>query len=133
MHPPFLGQAAADGVLLGGGVALLGLGPDAPLRVIDLLWVAYVDLVMICMYAVYFSVQVYGWPIWVGGLVSVALGVVLGLGVHLLIISPILTSAPVNQLLATGGLLFFLQSFATFLWTTHHPSLPLTLPPLAPF
>jgi hypothetical protein len=28
----------------------------------------------------------------------------------------------VNQLLATGGLLFFLQSFATFLWTTDHRS-----------
>jgi hypothetical protein len=33
-------------------------------------------------------VQVYGWPIWVGGLVSVALGALLGIGVHLLIISP---------------------------------------------
>jgi branched-chain amino acid transport system permease protein len=34
----------------------------------------------------------------------------------------------VNQLLATGGLLFFLQSFATFLWTTDHRSVRLTLP-----
>jgi branched-chain amino acid transport system permease protein len=80
------------------------------------------------MYAVYFLVQVYGWPIWAGGLASVALGALLGIGVHLLIISPILGSAPVNQLLATGGLLFFLQSFATFLWTTDHRSVRLTLP-----
>jgi branched-chain amino acid transport system permease protein len=36
----------------------------------------------------------------------------------------------VNQLLATGGLLFFLQSFATFLWTTDHRSVRLTLPRL---
>src|SRR5262249_59528049 len=83
---------------------------------------------MICMYAVYFLVQVYGWPIWIGSLVSVALGALLGIGVHLLIISPILGSAPINQLLATGGLLVFLQSFATFLWTTDHPSVRLTLP-----
>jgi len=48
--------------------------------------------------------------------------------VHLLIISPILGSAPVNQLLATGGLLFFLQSFATFLWSTDHRSVRLNLP-----
>jgi branched-chain amino acid transport system permease protein len=75
-------------------------------------------------------VQVYGYPIWLGGLVSVALGAVLGIGVHLLIISPILSSAPVNQLLATGGLLFFLQSFATFLWTTDHRSVRLSLPRL---
>src|SRR5205823_10313853 len=69
-----------------------------------------------------------GWPIWLGGLASVALGALLGIGVHLLIISPILGSAPVNQLLATGGLLFFLQSFATFLWTTDHRSVRLALP-----
>jgi branched-chain amino acid transport system permease protein len=83
---------------------------------------------MICMYAVYFLVQVYGWPIWIGSLASVGLGALLGIGVHVLIISPILGSAPVNQLLATGGLLFFLQSFATFLWTTDHRSVRLTLP-----
>ena len=54
----------------------------------------------------------------------------LGIGVHLLIITPILGSPPVNQLLATGGLLFFIQSFATFLWTTDHRSVRLTLPTL---
>src|SRR4030095_384307 len=35
---------------------------------------------------------------------------------------------PINQLLATGGLLFFLQSFATFLWTTDHRSVRFSLP-----
>jgi branched-chain amino acid transport system permease protein len=73
-------------------------------------------------------IQVYGWPVWVGGLAAVGLGALLGIGVHLLIITPILGSAPVNQLLATGGLLFFLQSFATFLWTTDHKSVRLSLP-----
>jgi branched-chain amino acid transport system permease protein len=54
--------------------------------------------------------------------------VLLGVAVHLLIITPILNSPPVNQLLATGGLLFFLQSLATFLFTTDHRSIRLTLP-----
>src|SRR5207249_1258283 len=35
-----------------------------------------------------------------------------------------------NQLLATGGLLFFLQSFVTFLWTTDHRTVRLVLPVL---
>ncbi len=56
------------------------------------------------------------------------LGVLLGIAVHLLIISPILASPPVNQLLATGGLLFFIQSFLTFLWTTDHRSIRMNLP-----
>jgi branched-chain amino acid transport system permease protein len=128
IDPIFLAEAAVNGLLLGGVLALLALGLNLIFGVIDIVWIAYVDLVMICMYAVYFLVQVYGWPIWMGGLVSVALGAVLGIGVHILIISPILGSAPVNQLLATGGLLFFLQSFATFLWTTDHRSVRVTLP-----
>jgi branched-chain amino acid transport system permease protein len=130
IDPVFLAEAAVNGLLLGGVLALLALGLNLIFGVIDIVWIAYVDLVMICMYAVYFVVQVYGWPIWVGGLASVALGALLGLGVHVLIISPILTSAPVNQLLATGGLLFFLQSFATFLWTTDHRTVRLDLPTL---
>ena len=128
IDPIFLAEAAVNGLLLGGVLALLALGLNLIFGVIDIVWIAYVDLVMMCMYAVYFLVQVYGWPMWLGGLPSVALGALLGIGVHLLIISPILGSAPVNQLLATGGLLFFLQSFATFLWTTDHRSVRLALP-----
>ena len=128
IDPIFLAEAAINGILLGGILALLALGLNLIFGVIDIVWIAYVDLVMLCMYLVYFLVQVYGWPVWAGALASVALGAALGLAVHLLIISPILGSAPVNQLLATGGLLFFLQSFATFLWTTDHRSVRLSLP-----
>ena len=128
IDPIFLAEAAVNGLLLGGVLALLALGLNLIFGVIDIVWIAYVDLVMVCMYVVYFLVQVYGWPIWLGSLVSVAFGALLGVGVHLLIISPILGSAPINQLLATGGLLFFLQSFATFLWTTDHRSVRINLP-----
>jgi branched-chain amino acid transport system permease protein len=128
IDPIFLLEAAINGILLGGILALLALGLNLIFGVIDIVWIAYVDLVMLCMYAAYFVIQVYGWPVWLGGLAAVALGALLGIGVHLLIITPILGSAPVNQLLATGGLLFFLQSFATFLWTTDHKSVRLSLP-----
>src|SRR5207244_12269170 len=128
IDPIFLLEAAVNGVLLGGVLALLALGLNLIFGVVDIVWIAYVDLVMVCMYLVYFLVKVYGWPLWLAGLGSVALGALLGLGVHLLIITPILGSAPVNQLLATGGLLFFLQSFATSLWTTEQRSERLTLP-----
>ncbi len=128
IDPIFLAEAAVNGILLGGILALLALGLNLIFGVIDIVWIAYVDLVMLCMYLVYFLVQVYGWPVWAGGLASLAFGALLGVAVHLLIISPILGSAPVNQLLATGGLLFFLQSFATLLWTTDHRSVRLSLP-----
>ncbi|MBI4011407.1 MAG: branched-chain amino acid ABC transporter permease [Candidatus Rokubacteria bacterium] len=128
VDPIFLAEAAVNGVLLGGVLALLALGLNLIFGVLDIVWIAYVDLVMLCMYAVYFTVMVYGWPVWLGGLAGLAVGVLLGIAVHLLIITPILSSPPINQLLATGGLLFFIQSFATFLWTTDHRSVRLTLP-----
>jgi branched-chain amino acid transport system permease protein len=128
IDPIFLLEAAINGILLGGVLALLALGLNLIFGVLDVIWIAYVDLVMVCMYAAYFTVQVYGWPLWLGGVAAVACGVVLGLAVHVLVISPILASAPVNQLLATGGLLFFIQSFATFLWTTDHRTIRLSLP-----
>ena len=52
----------------------------------------------------------------------------LGVFVHLLIIAPVLNSAPINQLLATGGLLFFLQSFATLLFGTDFRNIGIRLP-----
>ena len=128
IEPIFLAEAAINGIMLGGILALLALGLNLIFGVIDIVWIAYVDLVMVCMYALYFVVQVYGWPFWLGALAAMAFGAALGVGVHLLIITPILGSAPVNQLLATGGLLFFLQSFATFLWTSDHKSVRLSLP-----
>ena len=128
IDPIFLLEAAVNGVLLSGVLALLALGLNLIFGVVDIVWIAYVDLVMVCMYLVYFLVMVYGWPLWLAGALSVALGALLGLAVHLLIITPILGKAPVNQLLATGGLLFFLQSFATFLWTTDHKTVRLALP-----
>ena len=128
MDPIFLVEAAINGIMLGGVLALLALGLNLIFGVLDIVWVAYVELVMLCMYAVYFFNVAFGWPIWAAGLVSLAAGTLLGVGVHLLIISPILTSAPINQFLATGGLLFFLQSAATFLWTTDHKTVRLSLP-----
>ena len=128
IDPIFLLEAAINGVLLGGVLALLALGLNLIFGVLDVVWIAYVDLVMVCMYLVYFLVMGYGWPVWLGGLAGIGLGVLLGLAVHLLIITPILSSPPVNQLLATGGLLFFIQSFATFLWTTDHRSIRINLP-----
>src|SRR5204863_3713256 len=89
IDPIFLAEAAVNGILLGGVLALLALGLNLIFGVIDIVWIAYVDLVMLCMYLVYFLVQVYGWPVWAGGLAAVALGAALGIAVHLLIISPI--------------------------------------------
>src|SRR4249919_2945742 len=91
----YLLEAAINGILLGGVLALLALGLNLIFGVLDIVWIVYVDLVMLCMYLVYFLVSGHGWPIWLAGLAAVAQGAVLGVAVHLLVITPILSSPPV--------------------------------------
>ena len=130
IDPIFLLEAVVNGILLGGVLALLALGLNLIFGVLDIVWIAYVDLVALTMYAAYFLVTLYHWPVWLAGVGAVVVGAGLGLLVHVLIISPILSSPPINQLLATGGLLFFIQSFATLLWSTDHRSVRVNLPTL---
>src|SRR5439155_11260432 len=84
--PIFLLEAVVNGIMLGGVLALLALGLNLIFGVIDVVWIAYVDLVALCMYAVYFLVTLQHWPVWLAGLASVGVGVALGLLVHTLII-----------------------------------------------
>jgi branched-chain amino acid transport system permease protein len=80
------------------------------------------------MYAVWWLTDVWGWPVLLACVAAIVLVALLGVLVHLLIIEPILGSAPINQLLATGGLLFFLQSLATLLFGTDFHNLGVRLP-----
>src|SRR5262249_3937106 len=49
----FLVEAVINGILLGGVLALLALGLNLIFGVIDVVWIAYADLVMCGMYAIY--------------------------------------------------------------------------------
>jgi branched-chain amino acid transport system permease protein len=124
----YLLEAIINGILLGGVLALLALGLNLIFGVIDVVWIAYADLVMCGMYVVYWLDVGFGWPLLLACAVAIVGVAVLGVLVHVLIIAPILNSAPINQLLATGGLLFFLQSFATLLFGTDFRNLGIRLP-----
>src|SRR5579862_1539705 len=126
----YLLEAIINGILLGGVLALLALGLNLIFGVIDVVWIAYADIVMCGMYALYFMYAQFGWPFPVACAVTIVGVALLGVVVHLLIIAPVLNSAPINQLLATGGLLFFLQSFATLLFGTDFRNIGVRLPVL---
>jgi branched-chain amino acid transport system permease protein len=126
----FLLEAVVDGLLLGGVLALLALGLNLIFGVIDVVWICYVELVMCGMYAVYWLYAYLGVPFLLACLAAIVLVAVLGLLVHRLIIEPVLSYAPINQLLATGGLLFFLQSFATLLFSTDFRNVGIHLAPI---
>jgi branched-chain amino acid transport system permease protein len=82
------------------------------------------------MYVIYYLYVEYGVPLPIAFLISIVSMAVFGVVVHLIIIAPVLNSAPINQLLATGGLLFFLQSFATLLFGTDFRNIGVRLPVL---
>ena len=124
----YLLEAIINGLLLGGVLALLALGLNLIFGVIDVVWIAYADIVMCGMYVDLFPLcrvrlaAAARLPVAIVGVAA------LGVLVHLLIIAPVLNSAPINQLLATGGLLFFLQSFATLLFGTEFRNIGVRLP-----
>jgi branched-chain amino acid transport system permease protein len=124
----YLVEALLNGLLLGGVLALLALGLNLIFGVIDVVWIAYAELVMCGMYVVYWLYGYYHWPLALAALIAILSVALLGLLVHQLIIAPILGSPAINQLLATGGLLFFLQSFATLLFGTDFRNIGLRLP-----
>jgi branched-chain amino acid transport system permease protein len=124
----YLLEAIINGILLGGVLALLALGLNLIFGVIDVVWIAYADLVMCGMYLIYYLNAEFGWPLLLACAIAIVWVGALGVLVHVLIIAPILNSAPINQLLATGGLLFFLQSFATLLFGTDFRNLGIRLP-----
>jgi branched-chain amino acid transport system permease protein len=125
---PYLLEAAINGLLLAGVLALLALGLNLIFGVIDVVWIAYADLVMCGMYAVYWLYAEFGWPLPLAFAAAVVAVAALGMLVHVLIIAPVLSAAPINQLLATGGLLYFLQSFATLLFSTDFRNIGVRLP-----
>jgi branched-chain amino acid transport system permease protein len=124
----YLFEAVLNGILLGGVLALLSLGLNLIFGVVDVVWICYGEIVMWCMYGFFWMYAYYDFPLLLAALLSIGSGAVLGLLVHHVIISPILGSPAINQLLATGGLLFFLQSLATLLFGTEFRNIGLRLP-----
>jgi branched-chain amino acid transport system permease protein len=127
----YLLEAVINGILLGGVLALLALGLNLIFGVIDVTWICYAELVMIGMYAMYFLVQYYGVSYFLAAPAAILLVAAMGALLHYLVIEPLLSSPPINQLLATGGVLFVLQSFATVAFGIDFRNLGIRLPVLA--
>jgi len=109
----FFVEALLNGVLLAGLLALLALGLNLIFGVIDVVWICYAELVMVGMYGILWGHKTVGLPFPLACLLGIAIVAVAGVILHLLIIRPVLDQPPINQLLATGGVLFFLQASAT--------------------
>jgi branched-chain amino acid transport system permease protein len=126
----FLLEAILNGILFGGLLALLALGLNIVFGVIDVVWICYAELIMVGMYGNYWLYKELGWPLLAAFAVCIALVALLGLVLHWVVIRPVLGSEPINQLLVTGGVLTFLQAFATLAFGIEFRNLGISMPSL---
>ncbi|MSQ62707.1 MAG: branched-chain amino acid ABC transporter permease [Betaproteobacteria bacterium] len=126
----FLLEAVLNGILLGGLLALLSLGLNLIFGVIDVVWICYAEMIMIGMYAVYALHVQQHWPLLAAMAAGIAIVALLGALMHQFVIRPVLSAEPINQLLVTGGVLFFLQAAATLAFGIEFKNLGVRLPPV---
>jgi branched-chain amino acid transport system permease protein len=127
---PFLLEAIVNGILLGGVFALPVLGLNLVFGVVDVVWLCYAELVMVGMYCVWFLYTQAGWPLIVAFAACLPVVALLGILLHLLVVRPLLSSPPITQVLATGGVLFILQGGAMLIFGTDFRSLGVEMPPM---
>ena len=127
----FLLEAVLNGILLGGLLALLSLGLNLIFGVIDVVWICYAEMIMIGMYAVYALHVQQHWPLAAAMAAGIAIVALLGALMHQFVIRPVLAAEPINQLLVTGGMLFFLQAAATLAFGIEFKNLGVKMAPIA--
>ena len=127
---PFLLEAIVNGILLGGVFALPVLGLNLVFGVVDVVWLCYAELVMVGMYCVWFLHTQAGWPLIAAFAACLPVVAMLGVLLHLLVVRPLLSSPPITQVLATGGVLFILQGGAMLIFGTDFCSLGVEMPPM---
>ena len=127
----FLLEAVLNGILLGGLLALLSLGLNLIFGVIDVVWICYAEMIMIGMYAVYALHVQQHWPLAAAMAAGIAIVALLGALMHQFVIRPVLAAEPINQLLVTGGMLFFLQAAATLAFGIEFKNLGVRMAPIA--
>jgi branched-chain amino acid transport system permease protein len=80
------------------------------------------------MYTVYYLYAVYQVPLPLACLIAIVLVAGCGAILHQFVIRPVLAAEPINQLLVTGGVLFFMQAAATLAFGVDFRNLGIRMP-----
>ena len=109
-------NALANGILLGGVLALLAFGLNLIFGVVKVIHMAYGQCVMLGMYLIYTLRSLYGVPLLAACGVAVPAMALWGALLHLLVIRPLLGAERLNQLLALAGLIIVFENLAHVIW-----------------
>jgi branched-chain amino acid transport system permease protein len=111
-------NAAINGLLLGGVLALLAFGMNLIFGVVKIIHMAYGQCVMLGLYFIYTLVSHLGLPILLACLLTLPLMGIIGVGLQMLVINPLLRAKanPLTQLLALAGLTIVIENLAQVIW-----------------
>jgi branched-chain amino acid transport system permease protein len=108
----FILQSLMHGILTGGVYALVALGLTLIFGVMNIINFAHGSLMMLAMYASFWTYSLLHWDPYATLLVSLPLLFVLGAIVQRLLIQPVLGAPEHNQLLLTLGISLFIENAA---------------------
>jgi len=111
-------NAAINGILLGGVLALLAFGMNLIFGVVKIIHMAYGQCVMLGLYFIYTLAVPLGLPIILACIISLPLMGIVGIALQGLVISPLLRAKanPLTQLLALAGLTIVFENAAQVIW-----------------
>jgi branched-chain amino acid transport system permease protein len=123
-------NAAINGLLLGGVLALLAFGMNLIFGVVKIIHMAYGQCVMLGLYFVYTLVTHLGLPVILACLLTLPLMGIIGIGLQMFVINPLLRAKanPLTQLLALAGLTIVIENLAQVIWGADLRGINIQLP-----
>ncbi len=113
----FILQAVINGLLIGGVYSLVAVGLNLIFGVMRIVNFAHGALMMVGMYAAYWSVTLLSINPYTSLLIVIPVLFALGAVIQNFLINPIISAPEHNQLLLTLGVALFLENLALFLWS----------------
>ena len=127
----FFIETLMNGLLLGGILALLSVGLNLIFGVIDVVWICYAEIIMVGMYLIFYLNNDLGVHIIPSMIAGILFSGLVGWLTHKIVIARLIDAAPINQLIATGGLLFFFQGAAMIVFGIEFRNMGVSLGSLA--
>ena len=127
----FFIETLMNGLLLGGILALLSVGLNLIFGVIDVVWICYAEIIMVGMYLIFYLNNDLGLHIIPSMIAGILFSGLVGWLTHKIVIARLIDAAPINQLIATGGLLFFFQGAAMIVFGIEFRNMGVSLGSLA--
>jgi len=128
-------QSLVSGLLTGSLYAMIGIGLTVVFGVMRIINLAHGEMVMLGMFAAYFSQKLWGIDPFVSVLAWAPLMFLFGMLLYRTLLRKVVPGGELNTLLYTAGLSLLVANLALFAWTGDYRTinLPYGLTPMRPF